>query len=176
MIFRRKVMRNITVVWWKMLWKNVRWWSVWKVIVILFPMRITRWNVRGMEVGLYIRIELPKPLRDYITERNLTNRDVIQMGIDLCMGLVSCQKFNILHRDIKLKNIFVSETGSFKLGDFVISRVLSSSEIVMSKKAHNYIWHWKYDSVKWLMKKLSKEKSLRWTLKTVNILGCGRLT
>ena len=29
------------------------------------------------------------------------------------------------------------------------------------------------DSVKWPMKKLSKRKRLRWTLKTVDLLGCG---
>ena len=31
----------------------------------------------------------------------------------------------------------------------------------------------RFDSVKWPMKKLSKRKRLRWTLKTVDLLGCG---
>lgn len=50
-------------------------------------------------------MELLKPLRTYMTSKSFTNGDVIQLGIDLCMGLESCQKFNIIHRDIKLENI-----------------------------------------------------------------------
>ena len=33
----------------------------------------------------------------------------------------------------------------------------------------------RYDSVKWPMKKRAKEKRLKWTLKTVDILSCGSL-
>ncbi len=85
---------------------------------------------------IYIRMELLKPLISYITdEDNFLKRDeIIQIGIDICKGLEVCEKFNVVHRDIKLENIFVSDTGKYKLGDFGISKVVEESELAISQK------------------------------------------
>lgn len=85
---------------------------------------------------IYIRMELLKPLISYITdEDNFLKRDeIIQIGIDICKGLEVCEKFNVVHRDIKLENIFVSDTGKYKLGDFGISKVVEESELAVSQK------------------------------------------
>lgn len=83
---------------------------------------------------IFIRMELLTPLFSYLDEHELTVKDVIQLGIDMCKALEICQKYNIIHRDIKPENIFVSDIGTFKLGDFGIARQLEKTTSGMSKK------------------------------------------
>ena len=83
---------------------------------------------------IYIRMELLTPLFVYMREHTFTIRDAIQLGIDICKALEICQKYNIIHRDVKPENIFVSKLGAFKLGDFGIARQLENATSSMSKK------------------------------------------
>lgn len=89
----------------------------------------------GSQWTIYIRMELLKPVVDCITdEGTLEEEEVIRMGIDICKGLETCQKFNVIHRDVKLENIYVSDTGHYKLGDFGISKIMEESEKAVSQK------------------------------------------
>ena len=83
---------------------------------------------------IYIRMEYLTSFLDYCAGRELTEEDVIQLGIDLCKALEYCQKQNIIHRDIKPENIFVSRFGEFNLGDFGIARELERTMSGLSKK------------------------------------------
>ena len=83
---------------------------------------------------IYIRMEYLTSFMDYCAGKALTEKDVIQLGIDLCKALEYCQKQNIIHRDIKPENIFVSRFGEFKLGDFGIARELEKTMSGLSKK------------------------------------------
>ena len=56
---------------------------------------------------IYIRMEYLTGFLDYCMGKELTEKDVIQLGIDLCKALEYCQKQNIIHRDIKPENIFI---------------------------------------------------------------------
>jgi serine/threonine protein kinase len=76
---------------------------------------------------IFIRMELLTPFVDYISERKLTEEDVIRLGIDICSALELCAQENIIHRDIKPDNIFYSIHGSFKIGDFGIARELAKT-------------------------------------------------
>lgn len=58
--------------------------------------------------------------------------EILQMGMDICSALDSCEKSNILHRDIKTSNIYYSERAGYKLGDFGISRTMDSIHERMS--------------------------------------------
>jgi NIMA (never in mitosis gene a)-related kinase len=40
----------------------------------------------------------------------------------VCKGLSVLHKMKIIHRDLKLKNIFITKEGNMKIGDFGISR------------------------------------------------------
>lgn len=88
----------------------------------------------GFGWDIYIRMELLTPLFTHIREHKMTVRDVIQLGIDICHALEVCQKYNIIHRDIKPENIFVSDIGTYKLGDFGIARQLEKTSSGLSKK------------------------------------------
>ncbi len=88
----------------------------------------------GMGWDILIRMELLTPLMKSFKEHQLTRRDVIQLGIDICRALELCQKYHIIHRDIKVDNIFVSPTGDYKLGDFGIARQLNHAASELSRK------------------------------------------
>ncbi len=83
---------------------------------------------------IQIRMELLRPLIDYMDENEVRVQDVIKLGIDICQGLETCEKFHVIHRDIKPDNIFISDIGNYKLGDFGVSKVLERSEVAVSKK------------------------------------------
>lgn len=94
---------------------------------------------REQEQGytIYIRMELLKSLNVYLSEHPMTIGEVVQLGKDICDALTCCQKENIIHRDIKPDNIFVNKYGTFKLGDFGISRQLERTRSAVSQKGTN---------------------------------------
>lgn len=94
----------------------------------------------GIGYDILIRMELLTPLIDRMLERNLTEAEVVKLGIDICKALELCQKRKIIHRDIKPQNIFISEDGDFKLGDFGIARTIERTTGGMSRKGtYNYM-------------------------------------
>ena len=77
----------------------------------------------GIGWDIYIKMELLTPLMkalDQVTDE----KQVIRLGEDICNALVLCKERNIIHRDIKPQNIFISEDGNFKLGDFGIAKTV----------------------------------------------------
>lgn len=87
------------------------------------------------EIGwdISIRMEYLTSFMDYCTGKELTEKEVIKLGCDLAMALIYCRKLNIIHRDVKPENIFVSRFGDFKLGDFGIAREQAHTMSNMSK-------------------------------------------
>ena len=85
---------------------------------------------------ILIKMEFLTSLGRYIRGQNgqIAKREVIKLGIDICKALEACQKYNIIHRDIKADNIFVSNNGDFKLGDFGIARIIERKDMELSKK------------------------------------------
>lgn len=81
-----------------------------------------------------IRMEYLTSFMDYCTGKELTEKEVIKLGCDLAMALIYCRKLNIIHRDVKPENIFVSRFGDFKLGDFGTAREQAHTMSNMSKK------------------------------------------
>ena len=86
----------------------------------------------GWEIS--IRMEYLTSFMDYCAEKQLTEKEVIKLGMDLSKALDYCRKLKIIHRDIKPENIFVSRFGDFKLGDFGIARELERTMSGFSKK------------------------------------------
>ena len=91
-------------------------------------------NPEGEGVGwtILIRMELLTPLVKIMREMN--QREVLRLGLDLCKALALCQKEHIIHRDIKPDNIFISSNGDYKLGDFGVARELEQTAAGLSRK------------------------------------------
>ena len=83
---------------------------------------------------ILIRMELLTSLSSFMNNRPLTTADVIQIGIDISRALELCAIKNTIHRDIKPDNIFVSQYGDYKLGDFGVARQIERTMSGLSKK------------------------------------------
>lgn len=90
-----------------------------------------RWDI-------YIRMEYLTCLTDIITKRRFSEKEAAKLGIDLCSALELCEKKKIIHRDIKPGNIFVSEFGTYKLGDFGIARQMERSSGNLSSRGTSF--------------------------------------
>ena len=93
----------------------------------------------NMGYTIYIKMQLLTPISDSLLNFDgsvcfMDEEEVLKLGKDMCSALEVCEKRNIIHRDIKIDNIFVSENGDYKLGDFGIARQLEATQGEMSKK------------------------------------------
>lgn len=88
----------------------------------------TEWTDRNGKkqrgYDLILVMEYANPLKDYYEKRPLRIRDVINFASDIALGLIECEKRNIIHRDIKEDNLFIGiDDGIGKIGDFGISSI-----------------------------------------------------
>ena len=60
--------------------------------------------------------------------RRFTDLEIVRLGKDICSALMLCHSQMIVHRDIKPDNIYRNKNGSYKLGDFGISRILDIAQ------------------------------------------------
>ena len=87
----------------------------------------------AIEWDVYIRMELLRPLTDYLGERQrLTEDELIRLGLDLSDVLLHCERNNIVHRDFKVENLYITE-GGYKLGDFGIAIRMDETETAYKK-------------------------------------------
>eukprot|EP00667_Euglena_gracilis_P012671 EG_transcript_13024 len=57
----------------------------------------------------------------------LDEETVLDWFLQLCLAVHYCHRQNLIHRDLKLQNIFITSTGVVKLGDFGVSREVAPS-------------------------------------------------
>ncbi len=73
-------------------------------------------------IGEYIRgqslSDLPRPA---------AAKDLLKIGIDLARGLACAHRMGVLHRDVKLANAMLSESGEVKLLDFSLAKLLEAT-------------------------------------------------
>ena len=83
---------------------------------------------RSNRIGydIFIKMELLTPLTARLKE-TFTMDDAIQLGIDICKGLIECREINIIHRDIKPENMFIDSKNRYRLGDFGVAKQLDES-------------------------------------------------
>lgn len=82
-------------------------------------------NIIGFD--LLIQMELLTPLTKYIKENGcLSDNDVGRLAVQIATALKSMHGINMLHRDIKVQNIYINDAGDFLLGDFGVSKQMPS--------------------------------------------------
>ena len=91
---------------------------------------VKRKNAVGYDI--FIRMEKLESVSKIISKKELTQTGVAKLGVDICKALEILAAKNIIHRDIKLGNLFVNDNGDYKLGDFGKARQI---DINMSMKS-----------------------------------------
>lgn len=108
-------------------------------IVKIYDSKIIE-NESSIGWTIFIRMELLTDLNTYLSDKRLSENEVIKFSLDLCNALAVCQEHKIIHRDIKPENIFVDSNGNFKLGDFGVAKQLERTNESLSRKgAFNYM-------------------------------------
>ena len=80
----------------------------------------------GIGWDIFIKMELLTPLTEALTVE-VSEETVLNIAKDICSALVLCKKHEIVHRDIKPQNIFLSPNGDYKLGDFGIAKTVEKT-------------------------------------------------
>ena len=80
----------------------------------------------GIGWDVFIKMELLTSLSRSLPDA-ITDELVIKIAYDICTALELCSKHDIVHRDIKPQNIFVSPNGDYKLGDFGIAKTVEKT-------------------------------------------------
>jgi len=89
---------------------------------------------------ILIRMELLQSLADHAMAKPLDEKEAAKLGIHICRALELCALHDTIHRDIKPDNIFISEFGEYKLGDFGVARQIERTMSGLSKKGtYNYM-------------------------------------
>ncbi len=92
----------------------------------------------GFGWDIYIKMELLTPMMKRLG-KEVSDAEVVKLGRDICNALVLCKNRNIIHRDIKPQNIFVSLDGDYKLGDFGIAKTVEKTSGGTKIGTYNYM-------------------------------------
>ncbi|CAK0783692.1 hypothetical protein CVIRNUC_006891 [Coccomyxa viridis] len=64
---------------------------------------------------------------------------VLKIGTEVCRGMDYLHKRKIVHRDLKAANLLMDETGTVKIADFGVARVMNTTG-VMTAETGTYRW------------------------------------
>ena len=87
-----------------------------------------------------IKMELLQNLDEYVLEKNITDKDILKMALDILNALEDCEEKNVFHRDIKPDNVLVNTKGVYKLSDFGEAKTIEKTVSDMSRRGtDNYM-------------------------------------
>ena len=74
-----------------------------------------------------------KTLKQMIEKETLTIKKVLDIGIQICEGLTTAHKKEIVHRDIKSDNIMVTKEGQVKIMDFGLAKLKGATKLTKTR-------------------------------------------
>ncbi len=91
------------------------------------PNIVRMYSYGPWEHGYYIAMEfiMGGSLRQYILENPLSLKRALEMILDISYAICHLHTHGIIHRDLKLENILVTEEGEIKVIDFGIAQLLT---------------------------------------------------
>ncbi|RXN10766.1 serine threonine- kinase Nek1-like isoform X2 [Labeo rohita] len=66
--------------------------------------------------------------KDQFVVKQLNSRDILDWFVQICLALQYIHENNVLHRDIRPQNVFLTEEGYINLGDFGCSKILERGD------------------------------------------------
>ena len=97
-------------------------------------------HINGFGWDVMIRMELLISLPEYLETHTVDEKEICKIGVDICRALILCEKEKIIHRDVKPGNIFVSDFGDYKLGDFSLVKEYDfNAELSSPKGTFSYM-------------------------------------
>ena len=58
---------------------------------------------------------------------------VLKIGTEVCRGMDYLHKRKIVHRDLKAANLLMDETGTVKIADFGVARVMNATGVMTAE-------------------------------------------
>ena len=58
---------------------------------------------------------------------------VLKVGTEVCRGMDYLHKRKIVHRDLKAANLLMDDTGTVKIADFGVARVMDSAGVMTAE-------------------------------------------
>lgn len=75
-----------------------------------------------------------RSLEDDTKHKYLAENGVWRFFIQICIGLYHLHSNNILHRDLKTLNIFLTKENKIKIGDLGVAKMLDASDQFVTSK------------------------------------------
>lgn len=105
----------------------------------------TKWEV-------YIRMDYVMPLDLYISDKMLSEQEIIKLGCDICSALEICENRKIIHSNIYPGNILVDRNDNFFLDGFKAENLLRNVTKFERGGTFNYTAPEMFNSIKYTSK------------------------
>jgi serine/threonine protein kinase/Flp pilus assembly protein TadD len=95
----------------------------------------TIYEIDEFEGQMFIVMEYceGRTLKQMIEKETLSIKKVLDIGIQVCEGLTTAHKKEIVHRDIKSDNIMVTKEGHVKITDFGLAKLKGATKLTKTR-------------------------------------------